>query len=485
VSGLLDALSMLDAEDVPEYLQMVRQTGEQSIANHIHELWNWEGAFARPEQCEPEGEWDIWLVNAGRGFGKTRTGGEWLRSKAQDALTSPEVVRLALVGRTAPDVRDTMVEGESGLLAISPPKLRPKYEPSKRKLTWIDGDRKLRCEAHCYTAEEPDLLRGPQHHYGWADELASWKYAIETYDNLLLGLRLGDHPQLVATTTPRPTILLKDLIADPTCVVTGGSTYDNQQNLPDKWLARILRRFEGTAKGEQELYARILDEAEGALWKREWIDNNRVTEHPDLLQLFVAVDPSVGGGGPTDDGAETGIIIVGMAYLPDRMGHPVAHFYVLDDYSLRDTPNNWGRKTIEAYHEFRADRVIGEGNNGGDLIRTIIHNIDPLLSFEMVWASRGKAPRAEPVSMLYEQGRVHHVAKRDPRSGLTGWEHFRIMEDQLCQWEPGKPNQPSPDRLDALVWGVTKLMPEGFVPSGMNLDQGLGKASHWNVGGAR
>ncbi|HXE88769.1 MAG TPA: terminase family protein [Hyphomicrobiaceae bacterium] len=375
----------------------------------------------RPSQQPPAGEWRTWLILAGRGYGKTRTGAEWVRGLAEAGT----VARIALVGPTAADARDVMVEGESGLLAISPPHWRPTYEPSKRRLTWPNG-----VMATTYSADEPDRLRGPQHGAGWADEVGTWKHA-ETWDMLQFGMRLGTDPRQVVTTTPRPIKLLRDLIAQPSTVITRGATYENAENLAPAFLEQIVARYAGTRLGRQELQGELLDDLEGALWQRSRFDERKPA--PDLQRVVVAVDPAATSGAASD---ETGIVVAGVGI--DGLG------YILADRSCRLSPDGWARRAIAAYDEFGADRVVVEVNNGGEMVSQTLQTIRPTLPITAVHASRGKQARAEPVAALYEQGRVWHTAP------------FDLLEDQLCGWTPASGQ--SPDRLDALVWALTDLL---------------------------
>ena len=394
-------------------------------------LYTWR-LWARPEQLAPEGDWQFWLILAGRGWGKTRTGGGWVHEEVEKRGPC----RVALIGPTAADVRDVMVGGESGLLATAHPKRRPVYEPSKRLVTWPNGAIGL-----CFSADEPERLRGPQFHLGWGDEIAAWRYPEDTWNNFLFGLRLGDDPRAVITTTPKPTKHVKALKADPLTHVTGGSTYENRANLAKTFLDRILAKFEGTRLGRQELHAEVLEDNPGALWKRPNIDDYRVAKCPRLVRVVIAVDPAVSA---TALSAETGIVAAGLG--------EDGHGYVLGDYSLSDSPKRWGDAVVTAYNLHEADRVIGEGNNGGDLVEANVRNSARdarcEISFRQVRASRGKQTRAEPIAALYEQHRVHHVGA------------FPQLEDQLCDWDPTT-GAPSPDRLDALVWALTELMLEG------------------------
>jgi phage terminase large subunit-like protein len=383
--------------------------------------------WARPKQLSPPGGWRTWLICAGRAFGKTRSGAEWVREQVEQRRCG----RVALVGATAADARDVIVEGESGLLAVSPPGSRPVYEPSKRRLTWPNG-----AIATTYSADEPDRLRGPQHDGGWADELAAWRYP-EAWDQLQFGLRLGDNPRLVVTTTPRPTPIVRALIASATTHVTRGSTYENRANLPDVFFEKIIARYEGTRLGRQELLAEILDDNPGAIFQQADIEKGRVRHHPLLVRVIVAIDPAIS---KTEDSDETGIVVVGLGVD--------LHAYVLADLSGKYTPAEWGRKAIHAFRTMQADRIVAEVNQGGDLVKANLTAVDPRVPFKPVRASRGKRVRAEPVAALYEQGRVHHVGV------------FAALEDQMVAWDPVTTPYESPDRMDALVWAITELLLE-------------------------
>lgn len=388
-------------------------------------LFDWN-VWARDAQLLPQGDWwSTWLILAGRGFGKTRTGAESVRLLQENGYG-----RIALVAPTAADARDVMVEGESGILAISPPWDRPVYTPSKRKLEWPNG-----ALAFTYSADEPERLRGPQHDAAWCDELCSWRYP-EARDMLAFGLRLGQRPIEIITTTPKPIRLLKEIMQDENTVMTTGSTYDNRENLAPTFFKKVVGKYEGTRLGRQELHAAVLDDNPNALWKRMWIDDHRVAkgEVPDLVRIGVAIDPAVSNN---EDSAETGIVIGGKT----RDGHA----YILADRSGRFNPLAWAKKAISAFDEFKGDRVIGEVNNGGDLIEANLRSVDETIPYRQVRATRGKAVRAEPIASLYEQGRVHHVGT------------FGEMEDQMCDWNPNDKNALSPDRMDALVWLLTWL----------------------------
>jgi len=392
--------------------------------------------WGRPTQVSPAGDWRIWLLLAGRGFGKTRTGAEWVRIQVEGKRAR----RVALVGPTAAAVRDVMIEGESGLLAGAYPRFRPKYQASRLRLEWPNGALALG-----YSAEEPNTLRGPQHDAAWCDELAAWRYP-EAWDNLLMGRRLGSDPRVVVTTTPKPSRLIRDLVKDPHTVVTRGSTWDNERNLPAAFLTTIVKRYEGTRLGRQELEAELLEDRPGALWMREQLETARVQDIPALRRVVVAIDPAVSAKPGAD---ETGLIVAGLgvdglAYVPrDASGHHRAE--------------DWARLAVALYQRFRADRVIGETNNGGDLVESVLRAVDRSVSYKAVRASRGKLVRAEPVAALYEQGRVRHHGA------------FPTLEDQMCRFAADLDRASageSPDRVDALVWALTELMIE---PSGTGL----------------
>lgn len=399
---------------------MLTTLSERDAALLLHDWSIW----ARDKQLPPDGEWRVWLILAGRGFGKTRTGAEWVRGLAE----SGTVGRIALVGETAADVRDVMVEGESGVLACSPPWARPRYEPSKRRLTWPNG-----AVATCFSADDPDQLRGPQFAAAWADEIAKWRYEA-AWDNLMLGLRLGSDPRCVATTTPKPRKWLTRLMDDPRTALTRGGTRENAANLAPAFLEQILSRYDGTRIGRQEIDGAYLTETPGALWNRACVDACRAQDAPDLDRVVVAVDPAVTSGVDAD---ETGIVVAG------RDGDGV--FWVLEDLSGRFSPDLWARAAAAAFARHRADAVVCEVNQGGDLVIATLRTVDPALPVRGVRATRGKRVRAEPVAALYEQGRVRHVGR------------FDALEDQLTGFS-GAAGDASPDRLDALVWAITDLL---------------------------
>lgn len=402
--------------------------------------WHWK-FWARANQIAPTGTWNTWLVMAGRGFGKTRMGSEWIREKAcgQTPLSPPSSSwrRIALVAETAADARDVMVLGDSGILACHPKDFRPEWSPTNRRLTWPNG-----VEAWVYNATEPDQLRGPQHHGAWVDELAKFRYMQETWDQLQFGLRLGSHPQALVTTTPRPLPLIKKLMADADTVVTRGATLDNQSNLAVNTVKQLYDRYGGTRLGRQELEGEILHDIPGALWNRDSIDAARIAGPPaDLERVYVAVDPATSN---TENSDEHGIVVVGMAR--DRDGY--ARGYVLEDGTLRGNPEDWARRAVSLYRSWSADKIIAEKNQGGDMVASTIRSVDRSVPVELVHASRGKIVRAEPISALYEQGRIHHCGR------------FDILEDQMCMFSVDNirtASTGSPDRVDALVWGLTKI----------------------------
>jgi phage terminase large subunit-like protein len=407
--------------------------GSSFAAQLVDALENSWAAVARANQLPPPGDWwQIWLLLAGRGFGKTRTLAEWVC----DTAASGHVRRIALVAATAADARDVLVEGESGILAVAPPWCRPVYESSKRRLTWPNG-----AIATTFSAEEPERLRGPQHDAAVCDELGSWSRP-ETFDMLQFGLRLGRNPRCLVATTPRPTKLIRELLAREgrDVVVTRGSTYENRAHLAPGFFDQVIRKYEGTRLGRQELNAELLDDTPGALWSHAIIDAARMSVAPLLQRIVVAIDPAVSSG---EDADETGIVVVGK----DTSGQG----YVLQDLSGRFSPTEWARIAVAAYQTHRADRIVAERNNGGDMVQATIRMVDPNAALSTVWASRGKVARAEPVSALYEQGRMHHIGS------------FPQLEDQMTNFTSDFDREAarySPDRLDALVWATTELLVE-------------------------
>lgn len=402
-------------------------------------LWHTWKFLARPEQLPPASltngdPWSFWLYLAGRGAGKTRTGGETVREWIKQGK-----MRCGMIAPTAADTRDVMVEGESGILNSCWEKDytydgqfmgKPLYEPSKRRLTWANG-----AQAALYSADEPERLRGPQHDCMWADELCAWRDPL-TWDLAMFGLRLGKNPQAFISTTPKPTKLIKELLKNPSTVVTRGSTYDNRANLAESFFKQIITKYEGTRLGQQELMGALLEESEDALWSRETLDSTRCRTIPDgvwFKRLVVAVDPATTSKSTS---AETGMVIVGIGN--DN------HVYVLKDESGRMTPEQWGARAVRLYKEWQCDCIVAEANQGGDMVKHVFQTVDMNVPVRLVRAARGKQARAEPVSALWEQKRAHIVG------------NMSELEDQMCQWEP-LTGAESPDRIDALVWGVHEV----------------------------
>lgn len=419
-----------------------------------------EGVRARSDQLPPDDRdtsWFTWLQLGGRGSGKTRTGAEWIWERA---FSNPGS-RWAIVAPTQSDVRKTCFEGESGLLARTPPSLIASYNRQELTLTLINGS-----QIFGYSAQEPDRLRGPQHHGAWCDELAAWQYLDDTLDNLLMGMRLGTLPRMIVTTTPRPIKRLKEMIIDKSTRVDRVSTYANKGNLPAHFLKIILKRYEGTRLGRQELMAEIIDDVPGALWTRMSLEANRLLPNkdtgkvhlPDMEELVVAVDPAISS---TVDSDETGIVVAGRG--TDKRG------YVLADHSMVGTPSAWAKAAVMLYDEHKAGKIVYEANQGGDMVAETLRSAAVALKTEgkrttdfvnvqAVWASRGKVTRAEPVSSLYEQNRVSHVGC-----------HAKL-EDQMCEFTSDfdrKKAGYSPDRVDALVWALTGILVEQAASAGI------------------
>ena len=400
---------------------------------------------ARPEQRLPPGDWLTWLILAGRGMGKTKTGAESIRELVcgPTPLAPGRYARVALIAETAADARDVIVEGPSGILGIHPRVYRPMYEPSKRRLTWPNG-----AIATVFNATEPDQLRGPQFDLAWGDELAKWEYVQEVYDQLQFSLRLrgpsGDRPRQIFTTTPRPIPIVRKLVAASDTIVTRGNTLDNAANLAPSFLEKIVERYAGTRLGRQELNAEILDDVVGALWTRETIDKARwKIEVPDFARVVVAVDPS-GARSVDDEGADSIGIVVAARGVDGRA-------YVKADMTCKLSPAGWGARAVQAYIDNDADCVVAERNYGGAMvehvIKTAAQHRGVTVAFREVVASRGKVVRAEPIAQLYEQGRVSHIGE------------LSALEDQMCQFtNDGYVGDGSPDRADALVWALSSLM---------------------------
>lgn len=407
---------------------------EAELATFEH---SWRDFLGRPSQLLPgtagaainRADWIFWLVLAGRGFGKTRTGAETVKEWAQNPNE-----RILMIAPVAADVREVMIEGPSGLMSCYPEGMRPSYNPSRHLVTFPSGAIGI-----TRSADEPERLRGPQFTKFWADELCAWRFMEEAWNQIMFGFRLKTtNLRGIITTTPKPLKLLKQIKSDASTVVTVGSSYDNRSNLSDTYYSKVIAPYVGTRIGRQEIDAEILDDNPGALWTRTLIDAYKIkfTEiRWDLVvRIVVAIDPAVSSG---EASAETGIVVCGLTLS--------GHVIVIDDVSCKESPIGWARAAIAAFKKYNADLIVGEVNNGGDLVAANIAAVDPNLPFRAVRASRGKKTRAEPVSNLYEQGRVHHVGS------------FPILEDQMCDYIPDS-GMPSPDRMDALVWGVFELL---------------------------
>jgi phage terminase large subunit-like protein len=433
-------VALMPAEDRAKFLENTSMNEAKALP------WEWE-KWARKSQIAPEGDWLTWLILAGRGWGKTRAGAEWCHERVQDTYG-----RLHLVGATASDARDIMIEGPSGILSTPRPWNKVTYSPTKRLLTWENGAVGL-----VFSADEPERLRGEQCEAAWSDELAAWRYP-EAWSQLQLGLRLGPLPRNVVTTTPRPTKEVKQLAAAPTTHVTRGITYENIFNLAPAFIQEVIRVYEGTRFGRQELYADILDDAPGALWTHDGIQEWRITkkEAPEKYDRFVvAVDPAVSF---SSESSETGIVVVGK--LKTRA-------YVLADHTARLKPEQWAKKVCDLSNSYDNALVVAEKNQGGDMVEHTIHVYDPTVPVKLVSATKAKLIRAEPVATAYERGMIRHVG------------NFDKLEDQMCSYEPGF-DKDSPDRLDALVWAMTELVvstrPSPVAMLGMNTQS---SESYW------
>lgn len=428
------ASSIVDRFGAQAPAVLERITSEMAPKDLEALLFEWR-FWARPEQLAPEGDWDTWLLCAGLGFGKTRTGAEWVRYGVERLGVS----RIVLVGATQADVRDTMIEGESGLIAIAPRGFRPVYESSKARLTWPNG-----AYALCRSAEEPDRLRGPAFEYGWADELAAWKNLVETWNILIGRMRHGAHPRLCVTTTPQRLALLRELAADETTVTVYGSTTTNIF-MPASYKRKLNKYVPGSELWRQEVEGEILDDRKGALFDATWI--KRIATEPSLRRVVVAVDPAISTNRHSD---QTGIVIAGAGY--DERG------YLLADVSGKYSPDAWGKKVVEAYDEHEADCVVVETNRGGDMVANTIRttlksmgrNPQSIRIIE-VRAMRGKALRAEPIAALYQAGRVSHVGP------AATW---AALEQEMIDWDPAlavEKKAKSPNRLDAMVFALSEL----------------------------
>ncbi len=398
--------------------------------------YDWRTFWAREDQLPPDWSWGIWLALAGRGWGKTRVVGEFANEKAEQGVGPG-----ALVARTKDDIEKDLIEGHSGILKCGKPWFRPIY--TKGKVVWPNG-----VYALCFSAQEPDQLRGPQHAWAAADELATWPYLAEAWGNLLMGLRLGVNPQLVIATTPRPLQLLRELIADPRCHVTRGRTLDNAENLSPEFMIDIQKRYAGTRIGRQELEGEILEDVPGALWTRDMIEAARPKSgiKPPTLEMFerigIGVDPS---GSDGERGDFIGIVAAGKL-KPEAAREWGKEFVVLGDFTCQERPEVWAKIVGDLFDETKADRVFAEVNYGGAMVRAVLQAAHPNLPMDMLHASRGKHVRAEPISALYEQGKVMHAIP------------MIELEDELGLFTPtGYKGADSPNRADALVWVLTAL----------------------------
>ena len=445
--------------DLPIHSSDLRQLGEDALYEYLSKLttaqqeelkYLWE-FWARPNQLEPQGkDWDLWIFNAGRGSGKTRSGAEWVRHRVKAGDK-----RIACVAPTKGDIRRVMVEGESGLLNVCWKKDKtyrgtpigyPEWSPTNSTLVWENG-----AVAQFFSAEDPDRLRGPQFHSSWTDEVSSWRNQQDVWDMLMFCLRLGRHPRVMVTTTPKPTKLMRYLLKHPKATISTGSTFDNAENLAGTYLEAVKTAYEGTRLGRQELYAEILEEAEGALWTTETLDNalyepqDRDDFIRSLQRIVVSVDPAITANAESD---MTGIIVAGI----DVNGTG----YILEDATERLSPQGWASKAISLYNKYSADRIVAERNQGGEMVRRTLEAEDETVPIRLVHASRGKYARAEPISALYEQGKVKHLRGLDE------------LETQMRTWEP-LGSIGSPDRLDACVWALTDLMLHGVLKPTLQL----------------
>jgi phage terminase large subunit-like protein len=424
-----------NAQNSASYRAWVATLDENEIDYLIHD---WSGLYARDDQLPPQefiqGAKSIWLLMGGRGAGKTRAGSEWVRGMVSGypEYTAHPARNIALIGETFADVRHVMIEGLSGLLCVFPQEERPVWSSSKRVLEWPNG-----AKAYAFSAEDPEALRGPQFDAAWCDEIGKWRYAQETWDMLQFGLRLGDNPRVVATTTPRPTPLIKQLLNDERVMVTRATTAHNAINLAPSFLSSITRQYGGTRLGRQELDGELIEERIDALWTRAMLEVARIRKTPELIRGVVAIDPPATSGKKAD---ACGLVVAGIDANRE--------VYVLCDATKQGLrPAQWASRVMALVSQYGADAVVAEVNQGGEMVQAVLKQENPDVRILSVHATRGKYTRAEPVAALYEQGRVHHVGA------------FPEMEDEMCDFSPeGLSTGKSPDRLDALVWAVTALV---------------------------
>jgi len=456
--------------------QFLRAAGELLTLHHQHiereaHRFDWH-SLARPKQLAPGSpgafsrrrDWRYWFLMAGRGFGKTRTGAEWIREQVRQGRRR----RLALVAPTYDSGRKVMIEGPSGILNVSPPDERPRWLHQRKELHWPNG-----AVGFLYTAEEPEALRGPEHDAAWVEEIGAWRNAESTWSNLRFGMRvrgpLGDAPQFCITSTPRPTSLVRKIVANPKTEVIDGTTYENRDNLDEDFIEAVLAEYEGTRLGEQELLGKLLGDTPGALWKMSTIERLRVLVAPESIRVVVAIDPAVADAEERREAersqrfiAETGIVVAARARCLCR-GKDEQHGFVLDDLSGYLEPEEWATRAVNAYDEHSADRIVAEVNNGGALVEATLRALGGdrarRVSYKAVHASKGKITRAEPIAALYEKGMVHHLGA------------LAKLEDQMTTFNPLLVRR-SPDRLDAAVWALTELMLGPRAPTLAGIHQG-------------
>ena len=411
---------------------------------------------ARREQIAPPGDWFIWLIMAGRGFGKNWSGAHWLIDQHQRQGKT----NTCIVAATASDLRRYCLEGPSGILSLAPRWFYPEYKPSKTKLVWPNGG-----ETHLYTSEKPNRLRGANHDAAWCDEVSYWAYPTMAWDMLMLTLRYGKKPQVIATMTPRPIAVIRQLLAREgrDVVITRGSTYDNLTNLSPSFVDEVINQYEGTRLGRQEIGGELLEDVEGALWNHELLDTLREMEHPPLVRCGIGVDPPIKSGENAD---LCGIIVGGVD--EHKTGHVIA------DYSQRGTPQEWGRRVARAFYMHDADFVVAEGNQGGEMVSHVIHSVDEDIPVKIVHATKGKVTRAEPISARYEQHKIRHCG--------TG---LQSLEDEMCLFVPGNMEK-SPDRVDALVWLMSEFFSQKRFSAGSwgrkKVQEGTVKRTGWSIG---
>lgn len=427
MSSLAERLACLSEDERQQAISHLTDKEAEAL------LHDWRGFLARPDQIAPEGDWDIWLALAGRGWGKTEVGAQWVREEVENGARS-----IALVAETQKDLEEVMVPR---ILAVTPVDQQPKVRFRPVRLTWPNG-----AEALGYNGTEPNQLRGPEFDRAWVDELAKYRYARETWDMLQFCMRSGMHPRQCVTTTPRAIELIKAIIAgeEGSVVVTRGSTLDNKLNLSSSFIKKVYNRYEGTRLGRQELNAEVLSDLPGAIWSQSSIDAYREPKAPEMGRIVVAVDPAVTN---TEESDEHGIIVAGIGENRDSAG------FVLEDASMQGAPVDWARKAVELYHKYAADGIVVEVNQGGDMVAHTIRTVSPNANIIEVRASKGKHVRAEPIAALYEQGRIRHVGQ------------YPELEAQMTQFtNEGYQGEGSPDRADALVWACTELFPDMVDP---------------------